>query len=49
MKMFAYLLRYLRAWRRYETAVEELSNLSDRDLADIPNYPFGHPPRFLGP
>jgi len=33
--MFAYLLRYLHAWRRYEAAVEELSNLSDRELADI--------------
>jgi uncharacterized protein YjiS (DUF1127 family) len=32
--MFAALLGYLHAWRRYETAVKELSNLSDRELAD---------------
>jgi uncharacterized protein YjiS (DUF1127 family) len=35
MKMFAFLLRYLHAWRRYDTAVKELSNLNNRELADV--------------
>jgi uncharacterized protein YjiS (DUF1127 family) len=33
--MFAFLLRYLHARRQYETAVKELSSLSDRELADV--------------
>ena len=33
--MFASLLRYLHAWRRYETAVKELSYLNNHELADL--------------
>jgi uncharacterized protein YjiS (DUF1127 family) len=29
------LIRYLQAWRHYGVAVRELSNLNDRELADI--------------
>jgi uncharacterized protein YjiS (DUF1127 family) len=29
------IIRYLHSWRRYGAAVKELSNLSDRELADI--------------
>lgn len=29
------LIRYLQAWRQYGVAVRELSNLNDRELADI--------------
>ncbi len=29
------LVRYLRAWRRYNSTLRELARLSDRDLADI--------------
>jgi uncharacterized protein YjiS (DUF1127 family) len=34
-EMFVSFLRYLNAWRRYETIVRELSNLSDRELTDL--------------
>ena len=27
--------RYFRAWKRYDTAMQELSYLTDRELADI--------------
>ncbi len=33
-KMFS-LIRYLQAWKQYGVAVRELSNLNDRELADI--------------
>jgi uncharacterized protein YjiS (DUF1127 family) len=33
--MLAHLIRLLRAWRRYETSLRELSRLGDRELADI--------------
>jgi len=33
--MFASLRRYLRAWRQYQGTVWYLSNLGDRELADI--------------
>ncbi|HEY2534962.1 MAG TPA: DUF1127 domain-containing protein [Xanthobacteraceae bacterium] len=33
--MFTSFLRYLHAWQRYETTVETLSRLSDRELADL--------------
>ena len=33
--MFTFLLRYLRAWRQYQGTVWSLSNLGDRELADI--------------
>ena len=33
--MLLAIIRYLHAWRRYGSAVQELSHLSDRDLADI--------------
>jgi uncharacterized protein YjiS (DUF1127 family) len=29
------MIRFLHAWKRYGTAVRELSNLNDRELADI--------------
>ena len=29
------LIRYLQAWKQYGVAVRELSNLDDRELADI--------------
>jgi len=29
------IVRYLQSWKRYGTAVQELSPLSDRELADI--------------
>jgi len=29
------IIRYLQAWRRYGAAIQELSHLSDRELADI--------------
>jgi uncharacterized protein YjiS (DUF1127 family) len=29
------IIGFLQSWRRYGTAVRELSNLSDRELADI--------------
>ncbi len=29
------LIRYLQAWKHYGVAVRELSNLDDRELADI--------------
>jgi uncharacterized protein YjiS (DUF1127 family) len=34
-KCFVSFIRYLQAWWRYETAVRELWNLSDRELADL--------------
>jgi len=34
-QMLASIIRLFRAWRRYRDAVQELSYLSDRDLADI--------------
>ena len=30
-----HLFRFLRAWRRYNDSVRELSRLGDRELADI--------------
>jgi len=33
-KMYS-LIRYLQAWKQYGVAVRELSNLNDRELADI--------------
>jgi uncharacterized protein YjiS (DUF1127 family) len=33
--MFLNIIGFLQDWRRYGTAVRELSNLSDRELADI--------------
>lgn len=33
--MIASITRFFEAWKRYGTAVEELSHLSDRELADI--------------
>ena len=33
--MLSSLIRFLHAWKRYGTAVDELSHLSDRELADI--------------
>jgi uncharacterized protein YjiS (DUF1127 family) len=35
MTMFTAITRYLRAWKRYDTAMHELSYLTDRELADI--------------
>jgi uncharacterized protein YjiS (DUF1127 family) len=29
------VIRFLHAWKRYGTAVQELASLSDRELADI--------------
>jgi len=29
------IIRFFQAWKRYGTAVQELSHLSDRELADI--------------
>lgn len=29
------LVRYLQAWKQYGVAVRELSNLDDRELADL--------------
>jgi uncharacterized protein YjiS (DUF1127 family) len=33
--MLISLIRYVRKWREYGAAVRELSNLNDRELADI--------------
>jgi uncharacterized protein YjiS (DUF1127 family) len=33
--MLISVVRFLHAWKRYGTAVQELSHLSDRELADI--------------
>jgi uncharacterized protein YjiS (DUF1127 family) len=33
--MFASIARVFQAWRRYDEAINELSYLSDRELADI--------------
>lgn len=33
--MLLSILRFLHAWKRYGVAVDELSHLSDRELADI--------------
>jgi uncharacterized protein YjiS (DUF1127 family) len=33
--MFASLVRMIRAWKRYNRSVAELSILGDRELADI--------------
>ncbi len=33
--MLVSIIRFLHAWKRYGVAVQELSNLSDRELADI--------------
>ena len=33
--MLVSLIHYLHAWKRYGSAVRELSNLNDRELADI--------------
>lgn len=47
--MFTSLIRFLQAWRHYEVAVRELSDLDDRELADIgivrsdiPHVAWGH-------
>ena len=33
--MLLSIIRFLHAWKRYGVAVNELSHLSDRELADI--------------
>ena len=33
--MLTAIARYFRAWRRYDNAMNELSGLTDRELADI--------------
>jgi uncharacterized protein YjiS (DUF1127 family) len=33
--MLLSIVRFLSAWKRYGVAVDELSHLSDRELADI--------------
>jgi uncharacterized protein YjiS (DUF1127 family) len=33
--MLLSIVRFLNAWKRYGVAVDELSHLSDRELADI--------------
>lgn len=33
--MFASIVRFVRAWRRYNQSMRELSRLGDRELADI--------------
>jgi uncharacterized protein YjiS (DUF1127 family) len=33
--MFFSILRFLSAWKRYNTSLRELSQLGDRELADI--------------
>jgi len=33
--MFTAIARYVRAWKRYDNAMHELSFLTDRELADI--------------
>ena len=33
--MFTSLVRMIRAWKRYNQSISELSNLGDRELADI--------------
>jgi uncharacterized protein YjiS (DUF1127 family) len=33
--MFTSIARFFHAWQRYDAAVQELSHLSDRELADI--------------
>jgi len=33
--MLLYAIRFLQIWRRYNTAVQELSRLGERELADI--------------
>jgi uncharacterized protein YjiS (DUF1127 family) len=33
--MFTSLVRMIRAWKRYNRSIAELSNLGDRELADI--------------
>jgi uncharacterized protein YjiS (DUF1127 family) len=33
--MFSSIVRYFNTWKRYGVAVDELSHLSDRELADI--------------
>jgi uncharacterized protein YjiS (DUF1127 family) len=34
-KMLWSVIRFLHAWKRYGSAVQELSSLNDRELADI--------------
>jgi uncharacterized protein YjiS (DUF1127 family) len=33
--MFTSFIRYVQTWRQYGTTVRELSNLNDRELADL--------------
>jgi uncharacterized protein YjiS (DUF1127 family) len=33
--MFLAILRFLQAWRRYNTSLRELNQLGDRELSDI--------------
>ena len=33
--MLSHFIRMLRAWRRYDASLRELSSLGDRELADI--------------
>jgi len=33
--MFAYVIRLIREWKRYNRSLNELSRLDDRELADI--------------
>jgi uncharacterized protein YjiS (DUF1127 family) len=48
--MLLSIIRHLQAWRRYGHVMQELSHLSDRELADmgitrsdIPRVAWGHP------
>lgn len=33
--MLAYIVRFIRSWKRYNQSLTELSRLGDRELADI--------------
>ena len=33
--MLLYVIRFMQVWRRYNAAVQELSRLGERELADI--------------
>ena len=35
MLLFSYIVRFLRQWRRYNSSLRELSQLGDRELADM--------------
>ena len=46
--MLLAIIHYLHAWKRYGTAVRELSNLNDRELADIGITRSRHPAARMG-